>query len=245
MLAIGTRFWGAECAPPERLISFIKNHLPLCDILIVALNAQADKTHAHEWVRHLYGDRVRVITVEQWGTSAAMNALLREAQRCGADELLSLSAEIRVGAETIQNLRTHLTDDTICVGVRLQGHDFAAGQQVATANNIPWNTCRLHRVSVYARHGYTPSADALGMEEFLTDARIQRCEGPQLGKIKLIEAIGVDWHIPAGARRRLMHAVKMRSKQLRVIAQQLRLNPFPLFMSYTVTHYTTRSPSAC
>ncbi len=202
MLAIGTRFWDKGKSPStEKIKKFIDKALKISDMVIVAINTQEDKSNALDLLTKDKIDNLIILPVNPWGFTFAMNALIYTAGLKSHKYLLSQSVEIEPNKDSLEQMLGEMNDDTLCVGARLEGHDFRKGQVVANGRTIPWNTCRFLNLPYYQIYGFPLIGDTAfdpslsGVEELCADSLAQKMLSSENKKlqIKLMEVEGIKW----------------------------------------------------
>lgn len=207
-----------------RIGTFVQHmsQLPEISAFDVAINP-ADKVGSLGFLEDLSIEhkRLHTYTVNPWGKFVpALNAALEYARGEGYDALLCVSTEMRVTSAQVQALMNQLTDDTLVVGARLEGHVFQPGEQALTGLTTPWNTCalwdirKLHDMGGFSGIGealWDPSGKNAGVEEVATIALYQHLHPHWLAK--LLEVPGVEWNTgEMDPERKAAHDAKMASK---------------------------------
>lgn len=222
-----------------RITGFVNRMLEIPEIteLHVAVNpADQSGALAHLQERLFENNRFRAYTVNPWGKFVpALNAALEYGRGGNFKALLCISTEMVVTLEQIQALAAELTDETLVVGARLEGHDFREGEQVLTGTTTPWNTFALWNMQLLRNAGgfsgigeaYSdPTGKLAGVEEMGHIAQQQMLH-PHLRAV-LKEVAGVEWNTgELDEARAEMHRRKMESKIARPQAQMERAGLTP------------------
>ncbi len=235
-LAIGTRYFDNKLdSSPKKIVELGKRFSDRAEWVIIAINVAEDKSGAMKALKELGLENLTVIGVSPWVKYVqSMNVIIDKAANKGMKYLLSLSAEVRIIEEAqIQAIMSHMADDTLCVGARLQGHEFvpAAGLLAATGTTVPWNTCCLWNLERFSLVGFPlvgdapfdPSRKMAGVEELSAIALMQNLYGVVQNKAKLVEVPGVEWetNFCDDSGRQNKHMQKLTTKCVRP-AEQLR-----------------------
>jgi hypothetical protein len=211
-LAVGNRFWvGPEkdgSRPPQAKIDENLNKksrwiigaksITSPDLVFAAIKAEEDKSDALNYLGTTFSD-INVFPVTPWGKFVTpLNAIVLAAASKGAEQLLFVSTEFEPSKEIVDILVSHLDDQTLCVGARLDGHKFMAehkGSQRfvwhASGTQIPWNTYALWDLRKLAKTGFLLVGDSpyeeknAGVEELATLAAHARL-WPTISKVKLL-----------------------------------------------------------
>eukprot|EP00124_Ichthyophonus_hoferi_P002277 Ihof_evm5s149 gene=Ihof_evmTU5s149 len=181
------------------LVMFLERseRLP-CHIAIAMDNTDKPLVEAVRGIVGNLNDNIRLLALPLWGNIVpALNTLLAHAREIKADCILFASVELEFGHNLLENLCFHLTQDTLVVGARLQGHDFSQGQHVLDGCTSPWNTCALWDVAKLSLTGFLSVADGLsdispGVEEVVTIALLQQ-QLSHCMKAKLVKCPGINW----------------------------------------------------
>lgn len=229
MIAIGTRYWNEkENSSPDKIRAFVDKASEITDLVIVAVNVAKDKSNTIEALTKEKNDRLVIVPVQPWGFASAMNALVYEARIRSQKFLLSQSVEVRLEKENLKNMMAEMDDNTLCVGTRMEGHDFHSAEiseEVEVKANgctIPWNTCKILNLKHYQVFGFPLITDApydpsqAGVEELCADSLAQHMLSKPENrlKIKMIEIEGMKWETDFGGdpERQKAHERKMRLK---------------------------------
>jgi hypothetical protein len=216
----------------QRIFSFVDHviKLPSVTQLHIAVNAE-DQIDSARFLNGRYGaayenGRLRAYPVQPWGFVPPINAALEQLRQKDVDALLLISTEVVISDAIIETLSTHLDEQTLVVGARLEGHQFAPGENALTGATTPWNTLALWSVPKLQRMGFPLIGEALwdperrsaGVEEVgaisLYQQRYSDC------RAKLVEVPGVNWVMENLTQdRQEKHRLKMRSKEERPQAQ--------------------------
>ncbi|MDE1919650.1 MAG: hypothetical protein KGH56_03040 [Patescibacteria group bacterium] len=195
---IATRFYGLSKDDVRRLATWVDAALAIvpAENVFVAINGEADVSGSQAFLQEHYPGVV-AFPVTPWGKVVqAPNALLiKSAER--ATHLLFASTEYPVKESLVSLLHSHLDEQTLVVGARLDVHDFKAspGERVlvekASGLQIPWNTCALWSIEHLIHTGFVLTADSFtdpdnaGMEEMGTIAA-QQVLWPERAVAKLV-----------------------------------------------------------
>lgn len=238
MLAIGTRFWdNRERSSPNKILDFVERTSKYADLILVAINVAQDKSGAIEALKDFQGLRtLRVIPVQPWGFSSAMNTLIRFADQEHQKYLLSQSVEIFMDNKVLEELMKEMDQNTLCVGARLPDHEFFPGEKVeGNGNTVPWNTCCIWNLKKEITYlGFPLVAEGsfddsyAGVEEVAGIGIIQQLYG-EGRDAKLKEVRGINWktEFSDDPARRLAHDQKIRRKDIRPRVQigLININP--------------------
>ncbi len=224
-LAIGTRYWNKEEGSSLKPIYlFIERSLELAESVIIAINIAEDRTRTIDVLSDKYGHckQLLIVPVEPWGFTSAMNALVYKSALNGSELLLTQSVEVKLSNAGLNQMMSHIDDHTLCVGARMEGHEFHKGEtKPATGRTIPWNTCRILNLKYYQHFGFPLVGDApfdqkyAGVEELSADSLIQLSftQRDENLSIKLIEVPDIKWETDfKNSERILKHEQKMKSK---------------------------------
>lgn len=238
-LAIGTRYWNKERGSSfDSITEFIKRSLDLAESVIIAVNIVEDKNNTIDTLSNKYGHnkKLLIVPVEPWGFTSAMNALVYKSALNGSEFLLTQSVEVKLSNAGLNQMMSHMDDHTLCVGARMEGHEFHKGKtKPATGRTIPWNTCRILNLEYYQHFGFPLVGDApfdqkyAGVEELSADSLIQLSftQRDENLSIKLIEVLDIKWETTfEDPERAQKHAVKIKSKVERP-AMQMQLMGIP------------------
>ncbi len=225
MLSIATRYFGTDAQSDlPRLSRFIEHALSY-GIVQVAIDPARDCTHAMEYVSSRY-PTVHLLAVQPWQQFApALNALIFDAARYGAEHILFASVEFPVSLPILHALQAQCDTQTQVVGARFAGHRFAPGWNLCTGLTVPWNTCAMWNMQYLARVGVPLGVDApfdvkqSGVEEVATVSLIARLYGAQ-AKLVHVPGFGEQWNTDGWTPERLeLHYRKMASKLERPASQ--------------------------
>ena len=188
-LVTATRFWCTTDADLPRLAAFVDSALSYSDVVLIALNVEADECSTVEWVEAAgWGRSVHVVPVVPWlSVTAALNALLLYASRLSFSRILYQSVEITASVAAINSLLSHLDHRTLVVGACLDPyHSCPTTQPTATAAyaaingvNNPWNTLAVWHIPSLLKTGFLMVSDSgtaggtSGQEEGPTIALLQ------------------------------------------------------------------------
>jgi len=200
---------------------------------LVAVNTEADKTNAIKHVNSLKLKNVYAFPVIPWGKFVpALNALVSEANKLNADQILFASLEVMLNPEIIKELNKHLDNETLVVGAALSGHSFKKGKNIGDGKTVPWNTMALWNMKFLKINAFPMIGEALfnqrhaGVEELATIATYQQ-SFPFL-KAKLIKIPNIEWKTDNFTSDRLKkHLKKMAAKIKRPDKQIKKLNIKP------------------
>lgn len=235
---IATRFYGFTKDDVQRLAAWVDAARTIVpeEQVFIAINSEADLSGSQEFLKEHYPS-VIAFPVTPWGKVVqAPNALLiKSAERMM--HLLFASTEYPVTASLASLLQSHLDDQTLVVGARLDGHDFKAlaGESVlvehANGRQIPWNTCALWSIEHLIHTGFVLTADSFtdpdnaGMEEMGTIAAQQKLWKDRAVAKLVAPAEGDLVHNTYGwnIARRERFVRNLESKNARSVAQMERL----------------------
>ena len=127
-----------------------------------------------------------------------LNGLLHTADAHGMEYILFASNGFAATSNHIGVLMRHMKDDTMVVGARLFGHNFAIGKHKNSfGDKCPWFTFALVRVAHVRGTGICLGGDSAvnlelaGSEEPLTFEVNQLLHGADNRKVKLVEVPGL------------------------------------------------------
>lgn len=211
----------------------------------MAVNEEVQKEQNGNKEELLAMVEIEVLPLSPWGNFVpALNYLLSWAASAtpNADHILFISAEMKMPAETVKILHSHLIEsDTLVVGVALPGHDFVVNceghnhctEVSLTGRTSPWNTLAMWNVSKLALTGFPMVGEGVhrinakggscnqnkciagGVEEVSTIAVLQNilCK---TCKAKVVAVPGIIWEQHFDDKeRRIWHEKKMKSKESR------------------------------
>jgi hypothetical protein len=143
-LVVATRFWASSPSDLSSLRRFVSRSLAQAQMVLVALNIDADRADTMGFLAALKvpRDRLRVVPVTPWlGVSSALNALALTAASSpiNATRILFQSVEVSLMPEQVQAL-VHELDaqrDQLVVGAVLDGHLF---EETKTPSAAPLHT---------------------------------------------------------------------------------------------------------
>lgn len=213
----------------ESLRTFIQRAHEYASAVLVAFDAEdAELARA---MSALNDGFVETIGVQPWNAFIpALNALVTAAamHRLKPECILFQSVEASVSPAELEVLRSQLSDDTLVVGKRLEGHEFKTRPSKLTGTTTPWNTCALWNLSRLALTGFLLVSDGLnglegGVEECAVIGLHQKL-WPDKSAAKLVDLASGGWDTEfQDEGRRAWHAKKMASKDARAGRQMVAL----------------------
>jgi len=228
---IATRYYGKSEDDFQNLQNWILKISSLSDHPVyIGVGSNLDKTDAVYRLHENFPKSVTVVEISNWGYSTVLNELVLHIMNAKiSDSVLFVSPEVYLTSRNLGVLFDHLTDNTLVVGLALEGHEFAPGLNLLTALTSPWNTAALWSLEKLRRTGFLleseKSGDTYGMEEVPVISLQQHLFGSGDTLAKLIQMPGVRWEYDFSDRqRRLKHERKMRSKLARASKQINQLN---------------------
>ena len=228
-VAIGTRFFAADPQKAKVIEDFARMSRECgADIVLVAVNSEEDRADTINNPK-IKGKGIEAFPVKPWGKFVQpLNALVLRAKSLGINYFLLASAEMAFTREQIQNLFSHMGEETLVVGGALEGHDLKTGKVAGNGRTVPWNTMALWNLGYLARTGFALIGDNpsdpenAGVEELATIAVLQRLYSVEA---KLVAVPGIKWKTDDfDPERREKHEKKMRSKIERPQKQMEILN---------------------
>ncbi|MDO8265273.1 MAG: hypothetical protein Q7T34_02805 [Candidatus Parcubacteria bacterium] len=232
-IAVGVRFWGEKKEDISVIENFLDNALKTnVEKILVAINIDKDRTNAVEILIDEYPEnRVNTFGVTPWGKFVLpCNALILKAAEEKATHLLTASTEVTLTQDIIDQLVSHMDNETLIVGAALPGHKLSESNQEttlvldATGVEFPWGTYALWNLRYLQTTGICAIGDApfdptkAGVEEMVTLTILQKKIFPGT-KIKLVEIDGIQWNTDFTGERLEKHIKKMESKAERPEAQ--------------------------
>jgi hypothetical protein len=228
---LGTRIHAGAGVRPDvsDLGKWCASVLRFADAVAIATDSELhDEVRAR--VAHL-GDSVQVLLVSPWqGVTPALNAIVAEAKRQQADELILMSREVRAEPGAFEVLSRWMGPDVLVTGAKLVSeHGEHSGDQAIDALNSPWNTLAVWNVALLGLTGFPSICDGYGpdvpagMEEVITISLLQQLYGAR-ARAYLLGVPGVSWRpVEACPARKLAHERKMTTKVARAEAQLARM----------------------
>lgn len=237
-LAIGIRFFDV-INPLQKIVDAAKRASDMAEVVFIAINATRDNGRAIVALNNLHFDNLIAFRVTPWVRFVqAMNVMTDAAANKGMDYLLSCSTEVFINKKQIKILMKHMAEDTLCVGARMEGHEFHAGKTLrATGATIPWNTCLLYKLKDFSLVGFPlvgdapfdPARKAAGVEKIGAIAIMQKLYGGNIAKLVDIPGIKWDTTFPGDPERQAWQKEKIASKNERAAEQLKRLRlPAPI-----------------
>jgi len=193
---------------------------------------------------------IDIFPVSPWGKFVpALNALVAWGCTNQAEQILFISAETALTAESIGALRSHMDENTLVAGAALPGHKYHDDEKKSSevveldGRTSPWNTVAIWNLSKIALTGFSLLAEgipmnsngslgSIGVEEIPTIAISQSILPKGTALAKLVKVPDVQWQQEwEDEDRKQWHENKMKSKITRA-SRHLKL----LGLSGTVVH---------
>lgn len=229
--AIGIRFFSSSADNLDRLKSLVEKSSMFADFILIAVKDDIEQSVIPE-IEKWNVPKTEVVSVgKQEKFVPTLNFMVKYAYSRGFDRLFFISAEIELTKDIFLKLSEHMDEQTLVAGAVLSGHEYAAGEQVASGVTIPWNTLAVWNLKYLARTGFPLAGEApydshfAGVEEIGACAVLQNLY-PSL-KVKLINLGAVKWYIQELSNERIAaHIKKLESKERRA-EKQLKFLELP------------------
>jgi hypothetical protein len=200
--------------------------LNYCDLLIVIVDTKY--LNAIQNAQQSFQDRIQFFHIDPWiSFTQPLNMLVEKALSLGAKELLFQSIEVEISLKDIEKLESHLTNDTLVVGAKLD-EQHGSDENIQLPLNgwtTPWNTLALWNIQKLGLIGFLSISSGNhegipgGVEEVVTISMLQSLKQNEM-KAKVINLQSVVWNTTWDCDERAKyHKEKMQSKEARSIIQ--------------------------